>query len=169
MRKLISVLIISTVTIAATIDVNACGDKTFRVGRGVRFVQNLKARHSAAILIHAAAIPSSKARELGDFLKEFGYITQVVDELAHLSEATKSGQFDIVLIGLADAANLQQQKESSASTTVIMPVVDKRKKAEQAAAARKYGTIVNPEYGEDFLIALHTVTKSKEYKAQHKS
>ena len=168
MRKLISILIISTVTIAATIDVNACGDKTLRVGRSIRYYQNFAARHPAAILIHTAAIPSAKAPKLSDFLKEVGYKTQVVDEFAQLSEATKSGQYDIVLIGPAEAAILQQQAESSGSKTVIVPVVYKQTKAQRTSVSG-YKTIVkDAEYGEDFLIAVYKVFKSRE-KAQRKS
>ena len=169
MRKFISLLIFSTVTIAAITDANACGDKTLRVGHSIRYYQSFAARHPAAILIHTAAIPSSNAPQLSNFLKEVGYKTQVVDEFAQLSEATKSGQYDIVLIGAAEAANLQQQAGSSGSRTVIVPVVHKQTTKAQRTAVSGYKTIVkDPKYGEDFLIAVYKVYKAKE-KAQRKS
>lgn len=158
MRYFLSLLIVSAVASSGLLNANACGDKTLRVGRGIRFYKVFAARHPSAILIHTPAIPDGKAPQLNAYLQKVGYKTRTVDDTAQLSEALKSGQYQLALVDLADAANMQRQVESAASKTVIVPVVYKRAKAEQAAAARQYKVIVkNPTDGEDFLAAIYKV------------
>ncbi len=166
MRKLLSVLIVSTFTLSGIMDANACGDKTLRVGRGIRFHQMFASRHPSAILIYSPAIPAGKAPQLRDYLKKIGHKPYAVDDAAHLSEALKSGQYDLVLTDLADAANLQREVASSNFRTVVVPVVYKRAKAEETAAAKQYKFIVkNPTSGDDFLAAVYQVMKSKANKS----
>ncbi len=162
MRKLLSVLIVSTFTLSGVTGANACGDKTLRVGRGIRMYQMLAARHPSAILIYSPAIAAGKAPQLMEILKRVGHRPEAVGDVAHLSAALKSGQYDLVLTELADAAKVQRQVDASAPKTVVVPVVDKRPKAEEAAAARQYKVIVkNPTSGEDFLAAVQQVMKAK--------
>jgi len=173
MGKLISVLIVSTITLSAMTDANACGDKTLGVGRGIRFQQiqrMLAARHPSTVLIHTPAIPAAKAPKLKDYLIKIGHKPDIVEHFSDLAEAVKSGQYDLVLIDLADAGNLQRQIESSGSRTVVVPVVYKRTKAEEAAAARQYKVVVkNPTHGDDFLAAVYEVMKSRAPQNQRKS
>ncbi len=167
MRKLLSVLIVSTFTLSGIMDANACGDKTLRVGRGIRFQQMFASRHPSAILIYSPAIPGGKAPQLRDYLKKIGHKPYAVDDSARLSEALKSGQYDLVLTDLADAANVQRQVESSTPRTVVVPVLFTHAKAEETAAARQYKVIVkNPTSGDDFLAAIYQVMKSKARQAK---
>jgi hypothetical protein len=164
MRKLLSMLIVSTFALSGMMDANACGDKTLRVGRGIRFHKVFASAHPSAILIYSPAIPGGKAPQLSDYLKKVGHKPYVVDDPARLSAALKSGQYDLVLTDFAEAANVQRQIGSS--RTVVVPVVYKRPKAEEAAAARQYKVIVkNPTRGDDFLPAVYQVMKSKSSKA----
>lgn len=168
MRKLFSVLIVSTFTLLAMMDVSACGDKTLRVGRGIRFQQMsaYASRHPSTILIYSPAIPSGKAPQLRDYLKRIGHKPYVVDDTARLSEAIRSGQYDVVLTDYAEAASLQRQIASSIPRTVVVPVMFKRGKAEETAAAKQYKVIVkNPTSGDDFLAAVYQVMKSKANKS----
>lgn len=167
MKKLLSVLIVSTFMLSGMMDVNACGDKTLRVGKGIRFQQMFASRHPSAILIYSPAIPGGKAPQLRDYLKKIGHKPYVVDDTARLNEALKSGQYDMVLTDFAEAANLRRQIASSTPRTMVVPIVYKRPKAEEAAAAREYKVIVkNPTSGEDFLAAVYQVMKSKANKSQ---
>jgi hypothetical protein len=166
MRKIVFVLILSTITLPGMIDANACGDKTLRVGRGIRFHQMFASRHPSAILIYSPAIPGGKAAQLSDYLRKVGHRPYAVYDVAHLSEALKSGHYDLVLSDLAEADNLQKQAASSSPRTAVVPVVYKRSKAEEAATARHYKFIVkNPTNGDDFLAAIYQVMKSKTSKA----
>jgi hypothetical protein len=170
MRRLLSILIVSTFMLSAMMDANACGDKTLRVGRGIRFRQfhqMFASGHPSSILIYSPAIPGGKAPQLIDYLKKIGHKPYAVDDAARLSEALKSGQYDLVLTDFADAANVQRLVESSSPRTVVVPVVFKRPKAEETAAARQYKFIVkNPKSGDDFVAAVYQVMKSKANKAQ---
>lgn len=164
MRRLLFVLIVSTVVLSGLTDADACGDKTLRVGRGTRFqVQRaFAARHPSAILIQASAIPAGKAPLLRDYLQKVGHRPEVVEDSAHLGEAVRSGRYDLVLTDLADADDLRRQVESSSFKTAVVPVMFKRSKGEVAAAARQYKVIVkNATSGDDFLQAVYEVMHSK--------
>lgn len=173
MRKLLSVLIVSTVMLSGVMDTNACGDKTLGVGRGIRFQrfqQSFAARHPSTVLIHTPAIPAAKAPQLKDYLIKIGHKPHIVEHFSDLGEALKSGQYDLVLIDLPDAGNLQRQIESFGSKAVVVPVVYNRTKAEKAAAARQYKVVVkNPTNGDDFVAAVYEVMKSKAPQNQRKS
>lgn len=166
MRRLLSILIVSAFTLSGMMNANACGDKTLRVGRGIRFHQMFASRHPSAILIYSAAIPNGKAPQLRDYFKKVGHKPYLVDDAAGVSEALKSGQYDLVLTDFGEAANLQRQTASFSPRTTVVPVVFKRPKAEEAAASRQYKVVVkNPTSGDDFLAAVYQVWKSKGGKA----
>lgn len=166
MRKLLSILIVSTFTLSGLTHVNACGDKTLRVGHGIRMYQALAAKHPSAILLYSADIASGKSPQLLDYLKKVGHKPRAVGDAAHLSEALKSGQYDIVLTELADAAKVQKQVESSTPRPVVVPVLFRRSRAEEVGAMRQYKVIVkNPTSLDDFLAAVQLVMKAKSNKS----
>jgi hypothetical protein len=168
MKKLLSVLIVSTFMLSGMLDVNACGDKTLRVGKGIRFQQMsaYASRHPSAILIYSPAIPGGNAIKLRDYLKRIGHKPSLVDSAARLSEAISLGQYDLVLTDFAEAGNLQKQIASSSTRTVVVPVMLKHTKAEETAAARQYKVIVkNPTSADDFVAAVYQVMKSKANKS----
>lgn len=162
MRTLIVVLIALSVTFSAVDLTNACGDKTMRVGRGLRFHQVQAAKSPSSILIHAAAIPGGNASRLKDFLKAVGHKANTFDDVERLSEDLKTGQYDLVVTSLASAKNLQRQVAYLSPKTVVVPVTFKQSKSEELAAAQQYKVIVkNPKYAEDFLPAVIQVMKSR--------
>ena len=162
MRKLHTVLIVSTFLLSVVTDVNACGDKTLAVGRGIRMYE-MSARHNpSAILIYSPTIAAEKTSPLMQILKRVGHRPTAVGNAAQLSAALKSAQYDLVLTELADVSNVQRQVDAFAPKTVVVPVLYKVSKAEQASAARLYKVIVkNPTTGADYLAAVHQVMKAK--------
>ena len=159
MRKLIITLIaLSAVWPAARI-ANACGDKTMRVGGGLRSYQLLAKKNPSSILIHTQALPTGKASRLQEFLKTVGHKANTFDNVAHVSEALKTAHYDVVLTDLADAADLQKRVASLSPKTVVVPVTFK---SEEADAAKQYKVVVkNPKYAEDFLPAINKVMKAR--------
>jgi hypothetical protein len=161
MRKLIVVLIALSATWSTVKLANACGDKTMRVGGGLRFLQFQASKNPSSILIHAAALPAGNASRLKDFLKTVGHKANTFDNVDRLGEALKTGQYDLVLTNLAAAAELQKHVASLSPKTVVVPVTFKPS-SEEAATARQYKVIVkNPKYAEDFLPAVYQVMKAR--------
>lgn len=162
MRTFIVLLIALSTTFSTVNLANACGDKTMRIGRGLRFHQAQAAKNPSSILIHASALPSGNASRLKDFLKTVGHKANTFDDVEGLTEDLKTGQYDLVLTSLASAANLQRQVVSLSPKTVVVPVTFKQSTSEELAAAQQYKVIVkNPKYAEDFLPAVIQVMKSK--------
>lgn len=159
MRILIVILIAALTTQFATPYANACGDKTMRVKTGLRFYQTEAAKRPSKILIHSAALPSGKASELREFLnKKVGHKSTVMDDVGGIKNDIRTSRYDLVFTNLADAAELQKQVASFTPNTVVVPVLFKQSKIDVKAAAKQYKVIVNnPEYGEDFLIAVARV------------
>jgi len=166
MRKLLSLLFVSIFALSGLINANACGDKTLRVGRGIRFYQPFASRHPSTILIYSPIIASGKSPQIMDFLKKVGHKPKAVGDTDQLSAALRSVKYDLVLTDLADAANVQKQVDSLAPRTVVVPVVDNRTKAEETAAARQYRFIVkNPKSLDDLAAAVQHVMKAKTNKS----
>jgi len=158
---LVSVTLLSSLMMA-----EACGDKTLRVGRGIRFHRMFAAAHPAAILIYApsdsAAMPAAKVSQLQSYLKSVGHRPYAVADFDKLSEALKSRHYDLVLTDLADADRLQKEIESSPWRPVIVPVFYRGTKAECTAAEKQYRIIVkNSARADDYLSAIYDVMKSK--------
>jgi len=138
----------------------ACGDKVLRVGRGVRFQHST---HPASILIYVPpGAAADVAPRLQAFLKKAGHKPRVVQGADGLGEALGSGQYDLVLTPLAEAAGLQNQIEASPSKPLIVPVAAKATRAEVAAAKRLYGWLVrNPDDGDEYLEAIEVAMRSR--------
>lgn len=169
MRRVILVSGVITVILLLNLTAAfACGDKTLKIGRGARFKRT---GLPAAVLIYissdAPASTMEKAPRLQSFLKTYGnHKARVVQGPDRLNEALASGQYDVVLSGLGEAATLQRQVESSASKPVLVPLILKGAKAEVAVAKKQYRYIVkDPNSGDDYLEAIEGVMRSKTRKA----
>ena len=161
MRKIILALALLAAGLPLDLPVaRACGDKSLRLGRGVRF---RRTTNPASIIIYvspnAAPDALSKAPRLQSFLKKAGHKSRVVQGEGQLSEALGSARYDIVLSSLDEAAGLQRRLESSATRPALVPVVFK---GERAEAARQYRFVVkNASSGEDYLEAIEGAMKTR--------
>lgn len=159
MRKLTVLLIVLTAAFSSVNIVHACGDKTMRVGGGLRFLQLQAKKNPSSILIHTKALPAGKASRLQEFLKAVGHKANTFDNLDQLSEAFKAAHYDLVLTDVTAAAEMQRKLASVSPKTVVVPVTFK---SEDAAAAKQYRVFVkNPKYAEDFLPAVNQVMKAR--------
>ena len=161
MRKLVVVLIATSVIQFGMQDAGACGDKTMRVKTGLRYYQTQAATHPSTILIHSAALPAGKAAELREFLNKVGHKATAIDDIGRIENSLKTSHYDLVLTNLAAAPELQKQVDSFTPKTLVVPVLFKQPKSEEKTAAKQYKVIVNnPIDGIDFLVAVSRVMKS---------
>jgi hypothetical protein len=162
MRRFIVVLFATAIIQLGMQYASACGDKTMRVQKGVRFYQKEIAKHPSTILIHSAALPNGKAIELRDWLNKVGHKATTMDDVRSVRNDLKTGHYNLVLTTLAEAPDLQKQVESFTPTTVVVPVLFKQPKSEEKAAAKQYKVIMkDPEDGLDFLIAVSRAMKAQ--------
>jgi len=158
MRRLVVVLIATSVIQFGMKYADACGDKTMRVKTGLRYYQTQIAKHPSTILIHSAALPAGKAVELRDFLNKVGHKATARDDVGSIKSDLRNTHYDLVLTNLEEAPNLQKQVESFTPNTRVVPVLFKQPEAEAKAAAKQYKVIVkNPKDGLDFIIAVAKV------------
>ena len=164
MRILIALIVTLSIQFSAPY-ADACGDKTMRVQKGLRYYQPKLAKHPSTIMIHSAALPAGKAIELRDFLNGHGQKATALDDVGNIKNNLRSGHYDLVLTTLAEAPELQKQVESFTPYTRVVPVLF-RPNAEAKAAAKQYKVnIQNPQDGLDFVIAIVKVMDSRSQKS----
>lgn len=162
MRKLVVILIATSVIQFGMPDARACGDKTMRVKTGLRFYQTQAANHPSTILIYSAALPAGKAVELREFLnKKVGHKATAMDDVGSIEKGLRTSHYDLVITNLAAAPEIQKQVNSFTPKTLVVPVLFKQPKSEEKTAAKQYKVILNnPVDGIDFLIAVERAMKS---------
>ncbi len=158
-RRLIFALgLMSAIALFGIVTADACGDKSLRIGKGIRFK---RPSHPVAILIY---IPSNAARatQLQSVLTKVGHKPDSVQSVNAVTEALKSGQYDVVLTDLVAAAGLETQIAASPSKPVLVPVVSEGNKTEVSAAQKQYKCFVNnPHIVERYLDAIDEAMRSK--------
>ena len=122
-------LLIVSACIAASVgltvaDLDACGDKFLRIGRGGKF-SGYASPYPASILIYKPARVSSRhVDDLRKLLKNAGHRPSVADHGTDLR--TISGPtFDLVIASYPDAVNLRDQARAVASRPELLPVLNK--------------------------------------------
>lgn len=163
MRKLVVVLITTLVVQFTMQPADACGDKTMRVQRGLRYFQPLAKKHPSKVLIYSAALPPGKAVELREFLnKEVGHKSTVMDDVAGIKNALRSSHYDLVLTNLSEAPDLQKQVDAFTPKTFVVPILFKQPKSEEQAVKKQYRVVMNnPRDGLDFMVAIWRVMDSQ--------
>lgn len=165
MRRIIFALgLVAGMLLLSLTTADACGDKSLRIGRGVRFQH--PTAHPAAVLIYLPANPpantAARAPQLQKMLKGVGHKARTVQGADMLSAALNSGQYDIVLMDLAEVASLQQQIDALSAKPVVVPVASKGTKAEISAAQKQYRYIVkHAGDAEEYLEAIENAMQSK--------
>ena len=143
----------------------ACGDKSLSAG-GIRFERARVARYPASILI--VAQPNSRmpaaARELKllQTLQEVGYTYREVTSRADADVALASGQFNVVMVDLAEGTDLQQRVKASPSQPVVVPIAYGLTKAETKQAAKQYRFLVKaPSRSAQYLSTIADAVRSR--------
>src|SRR5437879_3424539 len=124
-RVLMTVVLTSAIVFSMANPAGACGDKLLVLGRGIRF--QVLFGHPASILGYAD--PGSQAMtvmhdpEFQASVRKAGHKLQLISNANQLSEALKSGRYDLLLTDMTNAARLNQEVQSLASRPVVVPIV----------------------------------------------
>lgn len=142
-----------------------CGDKFLVVGRGVALQHGYTARHPASILMYTNG-SSMERREMRARLKMAGHSIRRVDDEVMLSEAVKSGRYNIVLGGIKDAAKIEPMVHD-VPAVIFLPVILNPSKSELAAIKSAYGCALRAdEKPQDFLVVIDEVMAQELQKIQ---
>jgi hypothetical protein len=164
MRKILLALgIVAGIWLLSMTTADACGDKSLRIGHGVRFQH--PAAHPAKVLIYlpsnAPADTTARAPQLQRIFKQVSHKAHIIRGADMLSEALHSGQYDILLLDLAETASLQQFDDLT-TKPIVVPVASKGTKAEIATVQKQYRYIVkHPRDAEEYLDTIDDAMRSK--------
>jgi hypothetical protein len=138
MRKFFSILLLTATFLACSaLLASACGDKLLVLGPGVKFGYIGSSYHALIIAYVPESLPQSAAvndPQFQEALRKAGVKLRLVQQEDVLAEAVQSGKYDIILVGLQDAAMVDKQITAADVNTVVMPVVYKGAELESAAA-----------------------------------
>ena len=164
MKRFIGIVVVGTLLLPSQA-VQACGDKLMSLARATRLYAAYKAWRSAAILIdavHSATLNTVRDPELLLSLKQAGHKVQRVENQSQLDQALSSGQFDLVLADVTDAASLVQRVAPQRSRPLVLPVVYKPTKAELTAAEKQFSFVISaPARSTKHLEVIDKAMKSK--------
>ncbi len=143
----------------------ACGDKFLVVGRGIRYQR--VSREPASILIYknlnSSLIPEPKVVELQSSLLQAGHSFRIVTGIQELDEALGAAKYDLILVDVGDAPNLQDHFAASVGGPRILPVVYNPESADAKEAGRRYKNVVkNPGKQGQVLYAVAKAVAAKE-------
>src|ERR1051326_1899870 len=137
---------VSLAILAVTTSVNllpACGDKFLVSSRGTRYQRAPVDHGSAAILIYTKA-SSEVSRLLASVpldgkLRKAGYRPTIVESSNDFEKALSRGDWDLILVGKADAQALSQRVRSNSG---VLPVVFRPSSTELKAVKKLYPVLL---------------------------
>jgi hypothetical protein len=138
MKRTFGLLFIAVAVLATGPELNACGDKSLSAG-GIRMQRAVAARYPASVLAYAppSSPVSSAARELRlpETLRQVGHRYAEVASLSELRTSIETGRYNLVVVGLGDAADVERNLGPLAARVVVVPVAYRLTKAEVREAA----------------------------------
>lgn len=150
--------------LAATM-VNACGDKLLVLNRGLRY-QDLASSRPASILLYSHSDSSAPNAvndgQLKSALLKAGHKLQTIEQRSQLDDAVKSGHYDLVLVNLSDAPEIEAGLRSMPAAPVVVPVVYEGTKAEANAVKAHYRCLLKaPDKDRNYLNAIDRALDEK--------
>lgn len=147
--------IIALVTLALSLEVFACGDSLYRVGKGVSY------------RVYAAPLPGSVlvysqtegARQLVEALEQSGHGVRLVDNESEFAQEMDKGGYDVVIAAYSDHAVVEANQEGSSAEFIPVALNEEEKQA----ARQSYDRVLLAEQSEvkHYLKAIHKSLKSK--------
>ena len=134
----------------------ACGDKFLVSSRGTRYQLAPAVRKPAAILIYTN--PASEVSKVlagvpvDATLRSVGYRPTNVETSAEFEKALSQGEWDLILVGLADAEAVSKRVLSNAA---VVPVVVNATVAEMKQTKKQYPVVLKaPTKSQTFLAVI---------------
>ena len=115
----------------------ACGDKFLVVGRGLRYDRAYPAKHPSSVVMYLQ--DQKVSDQLKIMLKSSGHKVRSVSDESSLFSTLQSEKFDVVLIPLSHAAELENRIQFSPGKPAVLPVTVKMSKED----AKKEQCVLN--------------------------
>ena len=123
-----------------------CGDKLMLLFGSAGFRQIYSSGRPASILAYVppASPIAAVVRDLEHLpaLKEAGYRFHAVQHTTDLAQALTGGKYDLLLVDLADAADLEQRFPPDPSRPILVPVLHRPSRTEAAAVKKKFSCVL---------------------------
>lgn len=147
--------IIAVVTLLFSVEVLACGDSLYRVGKGVSY-RVYSAPLPGNVLVYSE---SEGARQLAEALAQSGHGVQLVENEAEFKQEMGKGGYDVVIAAYSDHDVVEASQAGSGVD--FIPVAES--KEEQNAAKQTYKRVLLADQSEikHYLKAIHTSLKAK--------
>jgi Response regulator containing CheY-like receiver, AAA-type ATPase, and DNA-binding domains len=141
---------------AMTSDMLACGDKYLVLGRGTRFERGAHARTAASILLYAD--PSSAVGRafadlgVGSVLQRAGYHATSVNTATDLDRVLRDTKFDVILVDVGQAADLEQRIGAAPHAPILVPTVYNPSGNELKQLRQRYQCVLKSPAGRESLL-----------------
>jgi hypothetical protein len=147
--------IIALVTLLLSLEVFACGDSLYRVGKGISY-RVYTAPLPGSVLVYGQ---SEGARLLAEALAQSGHGVQLVENETDFAQEMGRGGYDVVIAAYSDHAMVEANQEGSG--TEFIPVAESEE--EEQAAKQAYDRVLLADQAEikHYLKAIHKSLKSK--------
>ncbi len=147
--------IIALVTLFLSLEVFACGDTLYRVGKGVSY-RVYTAPLPGSVLVYSQ---SEGAKQLAEALAQSGHEVHLVENETDFVQEMGKGGYDVVIAAYSDHAVVEANQEGSGTEFIPVAVSEEEKQA----AKRAYDRVLLADQAEvkHYLKAIHKSLKSK--------
>ena len=148
-------VIIALVTLFLSLEVFACGESLYRVGKGVSY-RVYTAPLPGSVLVYSQ---SEGGRQLAEALAQSGHGVQLVETETEFKQEMGKGSYDVVIAAYSDHALVEANQEGSATEFIPVAVNEEEKQA----AKQAYGRVLLANQAEvkHYLKAIHKSLKRK--------
>ena len=147
--------IIALVTLFLSLEVFACGDSLYRVGKDVSY-RVYTAPLPGSVLVYGQ---SEAAKQLAEALAQSGHGVHFVENETDFAQEMGKGGYDVVIAAYSDHAVVEANQEDSGTEFIPVAVSGE----EEQAAKRAYDRVLVADQAEikHYLKAIHKSLKSK--------
>ena len=147
-------LLIALLITVFSLDVVACGDSLYRVGKGVSY-RVYTAPLPGSVLVYGH---SEGAKQLAEALAQSGHGVRFVENELQLSTELQSGDYDVVIAPYSEHGAVEASNRSS---TTYLPVALTRDEAKVADQSYSQVMLADKDEIKHYLKAIHKTLKSK--------
>ena len=155
--KIYIVLICTILVGSFPLDVDACGDSLYRVGKGVSY-RVYTAPLPGSVLVYGQ---SEGAKQLAEALAQSGHGVRLVDNEMDLSLELGSGNYDVVIAPFSEHVAVESSPEVSGSVnTTFLPVALTDDEKDEADQTYSRVMVADMDEFKHYLKAIHKTLKS---------
>ena len=148
-------VIIALVTLFLTLEVFACGDSLYRVGKGVSY-RVYTAPLPGSVLVYSQ---SEGGKQLAEALAQSGHGVYLAKNETEFRQEIGKGGYDVVIAAYSDHALVEANQEGSG--TEFIPVAVNEEERQAAKHAYDRVLLANQAEVKHYLKAIHKSLKSK--------